>query len=75
MLNEINVTILRKGDHLEVFQDGLMVSRKESVKKILSDGECEEFYDNWVYEVDKDANEKLGSIIIGLMTGEYAKVE
>ncbi|MBC3802839.1 hypothetical protein GH808_00080 [Acetobacterium fimetarium] len=75
MLNEVNVTILRKGDHLEVFQDGLMVSKKESVRKILSEGECEEFYDNWVYEVDHDANEKLGRIIHGLMTGDYAKVE
>ncbi|MBC3889442.1 hypothetical protein GH810_14095 [Acetobacterium paludosum] len=75
MLNELDVKIIRYADHFEVFQDGLMVSKKESIRKILGHGECEEFYDNCVYDSDEKANEKLGKIIIGLFTGDYAKVE
>lgn len=75
MLTEINVTIVEKGDHLEIIQDGLMVAKREAVKDILKNGEVEEFYANWVYPLDPNAKEKLGEIILGLINGDYAKVE
>lgn len=75
MLTEINVKVIQVGDHLELLQDGLIVTKRESVKKILSNGEVEEFYDNWVYPLDPSAKEKLGEIILGLLNGDYAKVE
>nr|WP_320025073.1 hypothetical protein [uncultured Acetobacterium sp.] len=75
MLTELNVKIVQVGDHLELLQDGLMVAKRESVKKILSNGEVEEFYDNWVYPLDPNAKEKLGVIILGLLNGDYGKVE
>lgn len=75
MFDELNVKIIRNGDHLEIFQDGLMVAKREAIDKILSDGEVAEFYDNWVYPTDEKANEKIGEIITGLFSGDYAKVE
>lgn len=75
MLTELNMKIVQAGDHLELLQDGLIVTKRESVKKILSNGEVEEFYDNWVYPLDPSAKEKLGEIILGLLNGDYAKVE
>lgn len=75
MLTELNVTIVQKGDHLEIIQDGLMVAKREAIKDILSNGEVEEFYDNWVYPLDPSAKEKIGGIILGLLNGDYAKVE
>lgn len=76
MLTELkNIKIQLKGDHLEIFQDDLMVAKRESIKSILNDGEVEDFYANWVYHLAPDAKEKIGEIIIGLMNGDYAKVE
>lgn len=75
MFNEVNVKIIRNGDHFEIFQDGLMVAKREAIDKILSDGEVTEFYDNWVYPTDENAKEKIGEIITGLFNGDYAKVK
>ncbi len=75
MLTELSVTIIRTGDHLEILQDGLMVAKREAIKDILNNGEVEEFYDNWVYPQDPDAPEKIGKIILGLMDGDFGKVE
>lgn len=75
MLTELNVKIIKAGDHLEILQDGLMVAKREAIKDILSNGEVEEFYDNWVYPLDPGASERLGTIILGLMNGDFGKVE
>jgi hypothetical protein len=75
MRKQLNITILETDDHLEVLQDGIMVAKRESIDKILSDGEVFEFYENWVYPVRPDCKEHLGEIIIGLLNGDYAKVE
>ena len=75
MLTELSVTIIRTGDHLEIRQDGLMVAKREAIQNILNNGEIEDFYDNWVYPLDPDAPEKMGKIILGLMDGDFGKVE
>ena len=75
MLTELNIKIIQTGDHLEVFQDGLMVAKREAINEILKDGEVEDFYDNWVYPLDPGAPEKLGKIILGLLNGDFGKVE
>jgi hypothetical protein len=38
-------------------------------------GEVEDFYDNWVYPLDPGAPEKIGKIILGLINGDFGKVE
>ncbi len=75
MLTELSVTIVRAGDHLEIRQDGLMVAKREAIQNILNNGEIEDFYDNWVYPLDPDAPQKIGKIILGLMDGDFGKVE
>lgn len=75
MRKQLNITILETDDHLEVLQDGIMVAKRESVDKILSDGEVSEFYENWVYPSKPESQEHLGEIIFGLLSGDYAKVE
>ena len=75
MQTELSVTIVRAGDHLEIRQDGLMVAKREAIQNILNNGEIEDFYDNWVYPLDPDAPEKIGKIILGLMDGDFGKVE
>ena len=75
MLTELSVTIGRAGDHLEIRQDGLMVAKREAIQNILNNGEIEDFYDNWVYPLEPDAPEKMGKIILGLMDGDFGKVE
>ena len=75
MLTELSVTIIRAGDHLEIRQDGLMVAKREAIQNILNNGEIEDFYDNWVYPLEPDAPEKMGKIILGLMDGDFGKVE
>ena len=75
MLTELSVTIVRAGDHLEIRQDGLMVAKREGIQNILNNGEIEDFYDNWVYPLEPDAPEKMGKIILGLMDGDFGKVE
>ena len=75
MLTELSVTIVRVGDHLEIRQDGLMVAKREAIQNILNNGEIEDFYDNWVYPLEPDAPEKMGKIILGLMDGDFGKVE
>ena len=75
MLTELSVTIVRVGDHLEIRQDGLMVAKREAIQNILNNGEIEDFYDNWVYPLDPDAPQKIGKIILGLMDGDFGKVE
>ena len=75
MLTELSVTIVRAGDHLEIRQDGLMVAKREAIQNILNNGEIEDFYDNWVYPLDPDAPQKIGKIILGLMDGNFGKVE
>ncbi len=75
MLTELSVTIVRAGDHLEIRQDGLMVAKREAIQNILNNGEIEDFYDNWVYPLEPDAPEKMGKIILGLMDGDFGKVE
>lgn len=75
MLTELNVKIIKNGDHLEILQDDLMVAKREAIKAILNNGEIEEFYDNWIYPGDPGASEKIGVIILGLMNGDFRKVE
>ena len=75
MLTELSVTIVRAGDHLEIRQDGLMVAKREAIQNILNNGEIEDFYDNWVYPLEPDAPEKMGKNILGLMDGDFGKVE
>ncbi len=75
MLTELSVTIVRAGDHLEIRQDGLMVAKREAIQNILNNGEIEDFYDNWVYPLEPDAPQKIGKIILGLMDGDFGKVE
>ena len=75
MLTELSVTIVRAGDHLEIRQDGFMVAKREAIQNILNNGEIEDFYDNWVYPLEPDAPEKMGKIILGLMDGDFGKVE
>ena len=75
MLTELSVTIVRAGDHLEIRQDGLMVAKREAIQNILNNGEIEDFYDNWVYPLDPDTPQKIGKIILGLMDGDFGKVE
>ena len=75
MLTELSVTIVRAGDHLEIRQDGLMVAKREAIQNILNNGEIEDFYDNWVYPLEPDAPEKMGKSILGLMDGDFGKVE
>ena len=75
MLTELSVTIIRTGDHLEIRQDGLMVAKREAIQNILNNGEIEDFYDNWVYPLDPDTPQKIGKIILGLMDGDFGKVE
>lgn len=75
MQTELSVTIVRAGDHLEIRQDGLMVAKREAIQNILNNGEIEDFYDNWVYPLEPDAPEKMGKIILGLMDGDFGKVE
>ena len=75
MLTELCVTIVRAGDHLEIRQDGLMVAKREAIQNILNNGEIKDFYDNWVYPLDPDAPEKMGKIILGIMNGDFGKVE
>ena len=75
MQTELSVTIVRVGDHLEIRQDGLMVAKREAIQNILNNGEIEDFYDNWVYPLDPDAPQKIGKIILGLMDGDFGKVE
>lgn len=75
MQTELSVTIVRVGDHLEIRQDGLMVAKREAIQNILNNGEIEDFYDNWVYPLEPDAPEKMGKIILGLMDGDFGKVE
>ena len=75
MQTELSVTIVRAGDHLEIRQDGLMVAKREAIQNILNNGEIEDFYDNWVYPLDPDAPQKIGKIILGLMDGDFGKVE
>ena len=75
MLTELSVTIVRAGDHLEIRQDGLMVAKREAIQNILNNGEIEDFYDYWVYPLEPDAPQKIGKIILGLMDGDFGKVE
>ena len=75
MQTELSVTIVRVGDHLEIRQDGLMVAKREAIQNILNNGEIEDFYDNWVYPLEPDAPQKIGKIILGLMDGDFGKVE
>ena len=75
MQTELSVTIVRVGDHLEIRQDALMVAKREAIQNILNNGEIEDFYDNWVYPLEPDAPEKMGKIILGLMDGDFGKVE
>lgn len=75
MLTELNVKIIKNGDHLEILQDDLMVAKREAIKAILNNGEIEAFYDNWVYPSDPGAPEKIGTIILGLINGDFGKVE
>ena len=75
MQTELSVTIVRAGDHLEIRQDGLMVAKREAIQNILNNGEIEDFYDNWVYPLEPDAPQKIGKIILGLMDGDFGKVE
>ena len=75
MQTELSVTIVRAGDHLEIRQDALMVAKREAIQNILNNGEIEDFYDNWVYPLEPDAPQKIGKIILGLMDGDFGKVE
>ncbi|WP_373481487.1 hypothetical protein [Acetobacterium sp.] len=75
MLTELNVKIIKNGDHLEILEDGLMVAKREAIKDILNNGEVEEFYDNWIYPSDPNAPKKLGNVILGLINGDFGKVE
>ena len=75
MQTELSVTIVRVGDHLEIRQVGLMVAKREAIQNILNNGEIEDFYDNWVYPLEPDAPQKIGKIILGLMDGDFGKVE
>ena len=75
MQTELSVTIVRVGDHLEIRQDGLMVAKREAIQNILNNGEIEDFYDYWVYPLEPDAPQKIGKIILGLMDGDFGKVE
>ena len=75
MQTELSVTIVRAGDHLEIRQDGLMVAKREAIQNILNNGEIEDFYDYWVYPLEPDAPQKIGKIILGLMDGDFGKVE
>ncbi|OXS25987.1 MAG: hypothetical protein BI182_13980 [Acetobacterium sp. MES1] len=75
MQTELTITIIKNDDHLEILQDGLMVAKREAIQNILINGEVEDFYDNWVYPLDPGAPEKIGKIILGLMNGDFGKVE
>ena len=75
MQTELTITIIKNDDHLEIRQDGLMVAKREAIQNILNNGEIEDFYDNWVYPLDPDAPQKIGKIILGLMDGDFGKVE
>lgn len=75
MQTELTITIIKNDDHLEILQDGLMVAKREAIQNILINGEVEDFYDNWVYPLDPGAPEKTGKIILGLINGDFGKVE
>ncbi|MEL7660604.1 hypothetical protein LNN31_14320 [Acetobacterium wieringae] len=75
MQTELTITIIKNDDHLEILQDGLMVAKREAIQNILINGEVEDFYDNWVYPLDPGAPEKIGKIILGLINGDFGKVE
>ncbi len=75
MQTELTITIIKNDDHLEILQDGLMVAKREAIQNILINGEVEDFYDNWVYPQDPGAPEKIGKIILGLINGDFSKVE
>ena len=73
-MKDVSIKIVLDYEHYEVFCDGKMVCKKDSLQNILDNGVCPEFYDNCVYASSNDTNEKLGVIINGLFTGEYVKV-
>ncbi len=70
-----DIKVVLVGEHYEVFCDGKMVCKKDSLQNILDNGVCPEFYDTCVFSSAEDTNEKIGKIINGLFTGEYVKVE